>query len=493
MKQSDGSVAYGPEPGEVDMRFPAILISLLSFLSFSSTAYTNTWYIVPDGSGDAPTIQAGVDSAAIGDTLLLADGDFQGVGNREVLITGVLYVLSENDDPSTCLIRAGSLDAITFNVSGSPGTLRGVTITEARNAVQLYNPAGIAIENCVLRNNNAQRGAGIYATSGQFTVEDCEFRENTGDQGAIYTSAQRTNVLSCLFVDNTALDGAAIYWLGGDIFVRNSTFIGNTATVHGGAIHLRGVDNVLIKNTLMVGNVAGGRGGAIHARFGSIPKVRDCTLVYNEAAEGAGISCTDGASPDIVRTIIAFSEAGEPVFCEGSVPVLSCTDVYGNAAGDWVGCIAGVDSVNGNLSLDPLFCDTAAGDFTLDAFSPCLADTSCGVIGKFDKGCDVVTGVADGEVLPDSRLWLAPNAPNPFNPTTRIRFSLSRTSPVILTIHDVAGRTVRTIVDDTWPEGQHEVTWTGIDSKGNPVRSGVYFARLMSGDITRSIRMILLR
>ncbi|MCK4774354.1 MAG: hypothetical protein KAT30_06195, partial [Candidatus Krumholzibacteria bacterium] len=63
-----------------------ICLALLS-LSISIT-FSKTWYIKPDGSGDAPTIQAGVDSSAAGDTVLVAEGTYS--DHTEVLVRGIL-------------------------------------------------------------------------------------------------------------------------------------------------------------------------------------------------------------------------------------------------------------------------------------------------------------------------------------------------------------------------------------------------------------------
>ena len=52
--------------------------------------------------------------------------------------------------------------------------------------------------------------------------------------------------------------------------------------------------------------------------------------------------------------------------------MFSCCDVHGNAGGDWVGCIADQDGINGNFSADPLCCNDEGGDFTLRSDSPCL-------------------------------------------------------------------------------------------------------------------------
>ena len=95
----------------------------------------------------------------------------------------------------------------------------------------------------------------------------------------------------------------------------------------------------------------------------------------------------------ISNTIIAFGESELPaVECNGTVPVLSCCDIYGNAGGDWAGEIAPQLGINGNISLDPQFCDTAAGDFQIQGNSPCAEENnSCEVlIGALSVGCEPV-------------------------------------------------------------------------------------------------------
>jgi len=83
------------------------------------------------------------------------------------------------------------------------------------------------------------------------------------------------------------------------------------------------------------------------------------------------------------------------------------------------------------------------------------------------------------EAIPD-RLVLMPNVPNPFNPQTRLRFSLPVSGPVDLRIFDAAGRQVRSILQgEIYPAGYHEITWQGRDDRGRGLPSGVYFSRMV--------------
>jgi hypothetical protein len=86
------------------------------------------------------------------------------------------------------------------------------------------------------------------------------------------------------------------------------------------------------------------------------------------------------------------------------------------------------------------------------------------------------------------------NVPNPFNPTTKIRFDLARNGQVKLQVFNVAGHLVKTLVDAAMPAKRgHEVVWNGLDAAGNRVPSGVYFYQLVTDELTATKKMALLK
>jgi hypothetical protein len=98
------------------------------------------------------------------------------------------------------------------------------------------------------------------------------------------------------------------------------------------------------------------------------------TFVLNNAEDGAWLGSETECGAFSYYSLIAFNEGTTLV--DGSIwwADFACTDIFGNQGGDWVGPLEGLEAVNGNMSSDPLFCDTAAGDFHIDFSSPCAGE-----------------------------------------------------------------------------------------------------------------------
>ncbi|MCD4830098.1 MAG: T9SS type A sorting domain-containing protein [Candidatus Cloacimonetes bacterium] len=98
----------------------------------------------------------------------------------------------------------------------------------------------------------------------------------------------------------------------------------------------------------------------------------------------------------------------------------------------------------------------------------------------------------EGQDIP-AVVSMTQNYPNPFNPTTMIKFSIPDEARVKLTIYNIRGQRVVSLLEDTLPSGFHEVVWNGKDATGRTVSSGVYFYRLETGDRTLTKKMLLLK
>ncbi|MEL6820713.1 MAG: FlgD immunoglobulin-like domain containing protein, partial [Calditrichota bacterium] len=119
-------------------------------------------------------------------------------------------------------------------------------------------------------------------------------------------------------------------------------------------------------------------------------------------------------------------------------------------------------------------------------------DLTAGMTHHLTEGVDVPTGIYDEEAAFTS-FQLHGNYPNPFNPSTTIRYELNRSSLVTLTIYNARGAEIRTITSNSQPAGINEIRWNAKSNAGNSVASGVYYYRLKAGKEARSGKMILLR
>jgi hypothetical protein len=84
--------------------------------------------------------------------------------------------------------------------------------------------------------------------------------------------------------------------------------------------------------------------------------------------------------------------------------------------------------------------------------------------------------------------------PNPFNPTTTMRYDVPRVGVnVNITIYDVSGARVRVLVDGLPTVGVHNATWNGQDDRGRPVASGVYFVKMEAATFAKTRKLVLLK
>ncbi len=270
--------------------------------------------------------------------------------------------------------------------------------------------------------------------------------------------------------------------------IAGLTISGATGDLTGQAVICSDGASPTFINVIFRDNVSSATGGAL-ASIASAPSLRSCTFHGNSAeAGGAAIFVSGDLAPMLDRVLITGTLSGGGILVEGpAAPSLVCCDVWGNAGGDYLGETDDPTGSAGNQSIDPLYCDLAAGDLHLSGESPCLPDfNTCGeMIGALGQGCV-------GDV--PSELYLGQNYPNPFNPSTAIRFGLPEARSVTLTIFDLSGRRITTLLDaEPLAAGYHSRIWNGMDHKGERCSTGVYFSRVEAGGSHRNRKMSLLK
>ena len=534
--------AVAPHPlngGHFSDRSPApVLDDIADYgrLGFGTEGYvpcpeTGTYLIRPDGTGDYPTIQDALSVAAPGSVIELADGIFSGAGNRDLHFDFTSLILrSASNDPRRCVIDCGGTPAeqhrgiLVDPEDDRPSFISGITIQNGYAGRQI----GVGF--------NRQGGA-IRVNGGVLTVTNCIFANCGTDMngGAVAGGAFPLELIDCVFLDNWAdgdaagaleIGGGADVRLSGCRFERNGLDRDGRSTQYGGAIRvvasslqatdcffsanesLRGgglytlLGDVQLERCTWAGNGALG-GGAVYASESQLV-LRDCTLSDNRARDGGGIFCDlFGVSLELSSTIIAFSTEGEAIYCGGAEISVEHSDLYGNADGDWIGCLTGLEGSDGNIGRNPLFCARDEQDYGLDRRSPCATLATVrhpGIIGAWPVSCDDSRGVfaaeegnrdrslevldptLNGAVAAPLPLEISQITPNPASPTTVLEYTIPREGAVRLSVFDASGRQVRTLVDRaSHLPGRHSVPWNGADDHGGPAPAGVYFARLSSG------------
>jgi hypothetical protein len=125
-----------------------------------------------------------------------------------------------------------------------------------------------------------------------------------------------------------------------------------------------------------------------------------------------------------------------------------------------------------------------------------VEEVSISMISNVEEHTETVslltTAVEPGfDVVP--AFELKGNYPNPFNPETTISFSVAESGSVELSVYNVKGQKVKTLVSSNVEAGSHQITWKGNDDRGNLVASGIYFYKLRTGRYTSTKKMILMK
>jgi hypothetical protein len=413
------------------------VLSLVCIFSASS-ASARTWNIDPFGTGDAPTIQAGIDSAAAGDSVVLAPGTYKEAGNRNIDFKGKGIVVSSSAGAGATIIDCeyAARGFIFRSGEGPNAVISGLTIA---HGVHVFFGGGIfcslasptisnnvfvghrasfqggavycdssraSITNNLFQDNGSQNGGGIWVSGGSdLTLSSNRFVgcNAAGAGGAIACNRSNPLIFQNEFLSNQAADGAAINLLESSPEITDNTFDQNVTSGGGGAVRCE-QSSPWIHGNIFTYNVAA-TGAALHCETASSPVVENNTFDANEGSvAGAGIYCSGFSDATIHANIIVNSSSGSAFeFVDFSLPAVSCCDVFNNAGGDAIP--AGSDQDN-NFSLDPLFCgNPGSGNYELQSTSPCVPSnhppnaSGCDLIGARGIGCAVSTEVRTwGEV-----------------------------------------------------------------------------------------------
>jgi hypothetical protein len=357
--------------------------------------------------------------------------------------------------------------------------------------------------------NAAGWGGGLYAWESRIDVVDCTFIGNRSDVGAagIDCTGGSPRFTRCEVLGNIGVgSSAAVRMAHTDATFTDCLIAGNDLPAGGvvfvGLDSRLTLDNCTLADQLQVasvgiqlqnavvdgtGNVLVGIGGTgIVVDHGSTLALANTTV----AGCGAGLAVGGGSSATLHACLVAFN-TGAGITALGADAAVACSNAFANAGGNYAGELADLTGVSDNISADPLFCDLASGDVSLQAASPALPSGNlCFVqMGAHGQGCQVTAAPA----TPATAARFLPARPNPFNPRTTLQFSLAGETNVRLDIVALDGTKVATLLHGWRSAGLHEVTWNGRDSRGRDAPAGIYLGRLVAGDTVSVLRLALVR
>ncbi len=439
------------------------------------------------------------------------------------------------------LVSFSSGEDITANITGL--TIKNNYIMDMGGGIYCDSASPMINYNIIRDNYVYNNGGGIYCGNysnpiiSKNTISDNITTESEGGGGIYCADYSFPIIIGNLINGNQGSFGGGISC----VHNSNAIIIGNiisynSASDLGGAIYCRASDPIIVGNNI-INNVSLQSGGGIACILYSNPVITNNTIIQNSALAwfggyggmGGGLLCFS-SNPILINNSIYGNVAdswGGGLYCQQSYPLIVNNIYWANSAdsgGSEIYIVSGFPLIEfcniqdtlwpgeGNIDIDPLFRDTVNGDFQLmsmacgdNADSPCidagspfysdsLLDCSWGLgttvsdMGAYGGGDSLITAIFEGHIPIPGRLALLQNYPNPFNVQTTIRFTLPEPQNVELTIYDLLGRQVQTLLDEHKQAGVHTITFNA-----SHLSSGVYFYRLQAGDMIETKRMVLLK
>ncbi|MFC2018664.1 dockerin type I domain-containing protein [Chloroflexota bacterium] len=306
-----------------------------------------------------------------------------------------------------------------------------VTIQEGINAVAspgtVHVAAGTYYENITLKDGVEVLGAGADVTtvdgggSGSVVIavdvgsavklDGFTITNGSADYGGGIQCSFLT-IISCTIVNNSASNGGGGIWFNyASPTIINCIISGNNANA-GGGIGFEGDSSTPYMSNNIISQNNADWGGGIYSGWQSSPTITNNTIIGNDSSLGGGIRLI-ASYPIISNNIIASNLAdadGGGIHCDNlSSPTIGYNDVWGNinrwsnTSGDYYGCVAGQN----DISQDPTFVNSSAGDYHLKPNSPCIdagdnnAATTAGLTTDFEDSLRIIDGDDDSSAVVD--------------------------------------------------------------------------------------------
>ncbi len=330
---------------------------------------------------EQPTIQAGIDVASEGDTVLVAPGGiYSGDGNRDLTFNGVNLVLKSASEYSLVRISCGgnSLNPHIF-----------VELTASEDSTSMIK--GFSIQGAYA--SGGSKGA-ITFNGGVANIESCWIENNSANGISSFVSGTESRILYCKINKNRT-----------GIYSNQTNLVVDICEINSNEFNGIEYDaNIKISNSIIARNLGT---GIKHANgTGAQFEIDHCTIVYNNLGmiyeyippmPGGKEFSQQLYTTTISNSIVAFNTDGgifNNFFGDTHYNSVFC-NVFGNGNYNWQNDKYTHGDEFGNLSLDPIFCYKLTDNFNLQDHSPCAAinNASGSTIGLFDTGCGCCIGM----------------------------------------------------------------------------------------------------
>jgi hypothetical protein len=347
-------------------------IAVALALATPSRAVAATIIHVP---ADQPTIQAGIDAAGPGDTVLVAAGtyveniDFKG---KEITVK------SEKGRNKTIIDGNHAGAVVVINVGdGQKPILRGFTIRNGSDSGIITSGGGFPVieKNKITGNTYCSEGGGVKASFSGAVINKNLISKNHQQQGCTggaggggieVGGAGTVQILDNTISGNShgSVGGGISLFSAGSPVISANYIQGNSAGNQGAGIWIANQSDATIVNNIITGNITPGSGGGVYwlVPSGAVgPILVNNTIASNMAGQGTAVFA-DGfdAQANVINNILAGSGPAAVLFCgnlnDPNPPQISFNDVWNSTGGPRYGGVCSDQTgTNGNISGDPLF------------------------------------------------------------------------------------------------------------------------------------------
>ncbi len=510
---NEGSLYYETLWDQLDSATIAVVqLSLINLASIWKTAWINAGRPFPPNSNpgiinvpaDYSHIQAAIDAALEGDTILVQPGTYfnnLNFNGKNIVVGSLILVTGDTSYTSRTIIDGNHSNSVVIfaNDESSSAVLNGFTITNG-DATVVSNP---------------NIGGGISCDHSSPTLKNLIIKENTAYNGGginISGNVDHTPLIQNVqIINNSANRGGGIYCIGANPIVQNTIIRNNESQSNsendgGGGLYLSdcsaNFDRVLIFRNISSGTTdKPSSGGGIYLDSSAV-QLTNIVLYGNSSDTGPGLFAVNSS---VVLTNSVVWRNDIKLMSEDEI-LVAFSIVQDGPLGIELNESDSLCWFENNLDSNPLFENPEFGDFRLQTASPCINSGTALFLWQDDTLVSIdpdeyygsapdigfvesafVSTIDKTQSIPRQFILLQ-NFPNPFNATTNIRYEISSDQLVILKIFNISGQEVSVPVNNFQKAGAHTVNFDA-----SSLSAGIYFYLLEADGQQVVRRMVYLK